>query len=75
MQLDGKLRTIIQQLVQEGVPLRDACREFENKYVNEAIKFHGGNLARVAQSLGIHRNTLYNRMKALSDQEKKDLKS
>ncbi|HPR63603.1 MAG TPA: helix-turn-helix domain-containing protein [Thermoanaerobaculia bacterium] len=63
MQLDGKLRTLIRQLVHDGIPLKQACQEFEIKYIQEALKLNDGNLSRAAKALGVHRNTLYNRLK------------
>ena len=63
MQLDGQLRTLIRKLVHEGVPLRQACREFERKYIEEALQEHDGSMSRAAAALGIHRNTLYNRLR------------
>ena len=65
MQLDGKLRSLIRQLVQDGIPLKEACNEFELKYIQEALKLHEGNISLTAEKLGVHRNTLYNRLKRL----------
>lgn len=64
MTLDGQLQKIIDELVNRGVPLELAKKEFERKYLAAAVRESGGNLGRAAESLGIHRNTLRHKMDA-----------
>ena len=63
MELDGKLRTLIRQLVSDGIPLKQACHEFEAKYIEETLASCNGSVSMAAKALGIHRNTLYNQLK------------
>lgn len=62
MNLDGQLQQIIDELLAHGISLDLARKEFEKKYIAGAVKRSEGNLGRAALSLGIHRNTLRNRV-------------
>ena len=62
--LEGQLQKIIDELVQRGIPLDLAKKEFERKYLATAVRASGGNLGQAAESLGIHRNTLRHKMEA-----------
>lgn len=64
MTLDGQLQKIIEELVNRGVPLELAKKEFEKKYLAAAVRHSEGNLGVAARSLGIHRNTLRNKIDA-----------
>jgi DNA-binding NtrC family response regulator len=64
--LDGQLQQIIEELLSHGISLDLAKKEFEKKYIVGAVKRSSGNLGRAAHSLGIHRNTLRNRVGILS---------
>jgi hypothetical protein len=64
--LDGQLQEIIDELLTHGISLDLAKKEFEKKYIVGAVKRSSGNLGRAALSLGIHRNTLRNRVGILN---------
>jgi DNA-binding NtrC family response regulator len=64
--LDGQLQQIIDELLAHGITLGLAKKEFEKKYIVGAVKRSSGNLGRAAHSLGIHRNTLRNKVGILS---------
>ena len=64
--LDGELQQIIDELLAHGISLDLAKKEFEKKYIVGAVKRSSGNLGRAATSLGIHRNTLRNRVGILN---------
>ena len=66
MNLDGQLQQIIEELLSHGISLDLAKKEFEKKYIVGAVKRSSGNLGRAARSLGIHRNTLHNRVGILN---------
>ena len=66
MNLDGQLQQIIDELLSHGISLDLAKKEFEKKYIVGAVKRSAGNLGRAANSLGIHRNTLRNRVGILN---------
>jgi len=63
--LQGKLLQIVDELVQQGVTLEQARKEFEKQFIVASIRSNGGNLGRSARSLGVHRNTLRNKVSNL----------
>ena len=63
--LNGLLGQLVEELVTQGVPLQQAKQEFERRYLMAALKQHDGNLTRSSEALGVHRNTLRNKMSAL----------
>ncbi len=52
------LRDLVIEMVQKGIPLEMAKREFERAYLQEVLSGHNGNQSAAARQLGIHRNTL-----------------
>jgi Fis family transcriptional regulator, factor for inversion stimulation protein len=64
--LDGQLQEVIDELLSHGISLDLAKKEFEKKYIVGAVKRSSGNLGRAASSLGIHRNTLRNKVGILN---------
>lgn len=56
------LAGLIDELVEQGITLDQASKEFERQFLIASIRNHDGNLGRSAQSLGVHRNTLRNRL-------------
>ena len=66
MNLDGQLQEVIDELLTHGISLDLAKKEFEKKYIVGAVRRSSGNLGRAASSLGIHRNTLRNKVGILS---------
>ena len=63
--LNGQLTRLTSELVVRGVTLEQARREFEKQYILAALRSHEGNLSRSAESLGVHRNTLRNKVGTL----------
>ena len=63
--LNGQLTRLTRELVVRGVTLEQARREFEKQYILAALRSHEGNLSRSAESLGVHRNTLRNKVATL----------
>jgi hypothetical protein len=66
LNLDGQLQEIIDELLTHGISLDLAKKEFEKKYIVGAVRRSSGNLGRAASSLGIHRNTLRNKVGILN---------
>lgn len=60
--LKGKLGQIVDELVEQGLTLEQARREFEKQFIVASIRSNDGNLCRSARSLGVHRNTLRNKV-------------
>ncbi|HEX4963994.1 MAG TPA: helix-turn-helix domain-containing protein [Thermoanaerobaculia bacterium] len=60
--LNGRLHLIVDELVRRGVTLEQARREFERQFIVASLKSNRGNFCRSARSLGVHRNTLRNKV-------------
>ena len=60
--LNGRLFQIVDELVTRGVTLEQARREFERQFIVASLKSNRGNFCRSAKSLGVHRNTLRNKV-------------
>jgi DNA-binding NtrC family response regulator len=60
-----KLETLIKEMVEKEIRYKDALDEFEKIFIETASKIYKGNKSKVAKSIGIHRNTLHSRAKAL----------
>lgn len=63
--LNGRLYQIVDELVRRGVTLEQARREFEKQFIVASLKSNRGNFCRSARSLGVHRNTLRNKVSDL----------
>ena len=59
------LTLIVDELVRQGITLSQARREFERQFILASIKSNQGNLGKSAKSLGVHRNTLRNKVSDL----------
>jgi Fis family transcriptional regulator, factor for inversion stimulation protein len=53
-----KLDALIEEMVEKGIRLPEARREFEKRFVAHVLEKHKGNVSRAAQQLRMHRNTL-----------------
>ena len=47
------------------IPLREAREHFDNLYFNYQMQKEGGNIARIAEKIGIERTHLYRKLKQL----------
>lgn len=65
LNLHQKIEILIQEMVEKELDLKDAMREFEKIYIETASKKYQGNMTKTAKALGVHRNTLRNRVKFL----------
>lgn len=63
--LNGRLLQIVDELVNQGVTLEQARREFERQFIVASLRSNLGNICRSAKSLGVHRNTLRNKVSDL----------
>ena len=63
--LRGQLVEIVDELVNQGLTLEQARKEFEKQFIVASIRSNDGNLCRSARSLGVHRNTLRNKVSTL----------
>ena len=65
LNIHQKLELIVKEMVEKELSLKDSLREFEKIFFEQTAKKCQGNKTKMAQALGIHRNTLQNRSKAL----------
>jgi DNA-binding NtrC family response regulator len=64
--LNLDLDSIIAEFVRSERKLEDAIREFESRYISLALEGTRGNRSLAARRLGIHRNTLINKLNRIS---------
>jgi len=65
MTIHQKLEKIIKEMIEREVQYKDARKEFEKIFIELASKKFKGNKTKIAQALGIHRNTVHSRAKIL----------
>jgi Fis family transcriptional regulator len=53
-----QLERLVEEMVTKGIRYEDAQREFEKRFIAQALAKADGNLCKAALLLGIHRNTL-----------------
>jgi DNA-binding NtrC family response regulator len=70
LNLHQKLEIMIKEMVEKELSLKDALREFEKIFFEQTGRKYEGNKTKMAKALGIHRNTLHNRSKALKLKKK-----
>jgi len=59
------LDRLVTEMVDSGIRFQDAQREFERRFITRVIQRSDGNVCRAAETLGVHRNTLARRLRAL----------
>lgn len=60
--LNGKLCQIVDELVRRGVTLEQGRQAFERQFILSSLRSNDGSVGRSAKSLGVHRNTLRNKV-------------
>jgi len=65
LSIHKKMEIVIKEMVDKELLFRDAMGEFEKIYIETASKKYRGNKTKIAEALGIHRNTLNNKVKSL----------
>jgi len=65
LSIHQKLESLIKEMVEREIQYKDALDEFEKIFIETASKKFKGNRSKVAKAIGIHRNTLQSRAKAL----------
>ena len=60
--MKDRLEAIIVEMVEKGIRLNLAATDFEKKYLQIALALNQGNRMATARALGIHRNTLNNKI-------------
>ena len=64
--IDDRLTHIIRELIANGITLEQAVEAFECKYIGVAMAENQGNVTRASQLLGVHRNTIHNKLRSQS---------
>jgi DNA-binding protein Fis len=62
--IDDRLNQIIRELIGNGITLEQAVEAFEGKYIVAAMDANRGNITRASRLLGVHRNTLHNKLRS-----------
>ena len=62
MAMREQLEHLVSEMLTKGVRYEDAQREFEKKFITQALQKMDGNLGKAADLLGMHRNTLSRKM-------------
>lgn len=70
LNLHQRMELIVRDMVDKEIGLKDALREFEKIFYEQTARKHEGNQTKMARSLGVHRNTLHNRIKVLKIRKK-----
>lgn len=65
LSIHDKLEITIREMVDREVQFKEAVREFEKIFIEMMADKYGGNKTRMARAMGIHRNTLHSRTRAL----------
>ena len=60
--LNGQLGRLVSELVRRGLTLEQARNEFEKQFILASLRSQGGNFSKSAKFLGVHRNTLRNKI-------------
>ena len=61
--LQDRLAALVEEMVAGGIRVDEAVRELEAQFLRHALEESNGNQSRAATSLGIHRNTLRQKMR------------
>ena len=63
LSIDDRLNAIIRELIGNGITLAQAVEAFEGKYIVAAMTASKGNVTQASRKLGVHRNTLHNKLR------------
>ena len=66
--LNCQLDRLVTQLASQGVTLAQAREIFERQFILASLRLNHGNITNSANHLGLHRNTLRNKVAALQIQ-------
>lgn len=61
--INARLQPIVDELLTNGITLDQAMPVVERKMIHTALRRTRGNVTRAAHLLGIHRNTLHNKLR------------
>ena len=61
--MSNRLQKLVGEMIEGGIRLDQAVREFERQYIVAALERTRGNRSLAARSLDIHRNTLNHKIR------------
>ncbi len=61
--LRERLDALVSDMIAGGIRMDEAVRVLESHFLRHFLQEHSGNQSRAAEALGIHRNTLRNKMR------------
>jgi DNA-binding NtrC family response regulator len=64
MAMREQLEDLVVEMLTKGIRYEDAHREFEKRFIAQALHAVDGNLCKAADLLGMHRNTLSRKVTA-----------
>jgi DNA-binding NtrC family response regulator len=64
MNISERLEVIARELISAGITLEQANEAFDQKMVDTAISVSRGNVTLASKKLGVHRNTLHNKLRS-----------
>ena len=64
--ISERLEKLVEEMVDKGVHFEDAIREFEKRFISRVLGCCDGSVTKSAEKLGIHRNTLRNKVGILN---------
>ena len=62
--INARMRDLIKEMIQFDIKYVDARDEFEKLFITEVLGNNGFNHSEAAKKLGLHRNTLNNKLRA-----------
>ncbi|MEW5807522.1 MAG: helix-turn-helix domain-containing protein [Acidobacteriota bacterium] len=63
--MKGIIDRLIHEMIDKGIKLEEAKKEFEKKFIAAALEKSSGNRSKAARVLGVHRNTISNKISNL----------
>lgn len=60
--LHGRLEALVTDMISGGIRMDEAVRALETHFLRQMLERHNGNQSKAAEALGVHRNTLRNKM-------------
>jgi len=65
MTINDHLKSIAKELLRGGITADQAIGQFEKEYLTAALEERRGNVTQASRLLGMHRNTLHNKLRTL----------
>jgi DNA-binding NtrC family response regulator len=60
--LKDRLEALVLEMVEKGILFNEAVTQFEKQFIQKSLKLNDGNITRTSEAIGLHRNTLSNKI-------------